>query len=293
MRVALVTRNDADAVAALYAIWRAGLVGVPVNADSTPREVAHVLCDSGAATVVADPASVVLVEAARERGAAPGTVLVTGPRGVLACAGGGGGGTGRRRWRRPGTASRCSSTPRDHRGPRGRCSPTRRRWPTRSRWRRRACGWRSGTRHPRGGRAAPRLDPHGAPPMYAAWAELEGADVLDLGSARYAVSGAPVRPCRPMWSRHPGRPRPPRSARPLPRGARSVQVPGGGRGRGRAAARRDRQAAPPGPPQPLARPALAPRPAGERGRVATTPRAPHAWSRRGWMTRTPRTVRMR
>ena len=53
-RVAIVMRNRPEYLEALYAIWHAGLVAVPVNARLHPHELAHILDDSGAAVVLTD-----------------------------------------------------------------------------------------------------------------------------------------------------------------------------------------------------------------------------------------------
>ena len=53
-RVAIVMRNRPEYLEALFAIWHAGLVAVPVNARLHRDEIAYVLDDSGAAVVVTD-----------------------------------------------------------------------------------------------------------------------------------------------------------------------------------------------------------------------------------------------
>jgi len=53
-RVAIVMRNRPEYLEALYAIWHAGLVAVPVNARLHRDEIAYVLGDSGAAVVITD-----------------------------------------------------------------------------------------------------------------------------------------------------------------------------------------------------------------------------------------------
>ncbi len=53
-RVAIVMRNRPEYLEALFAVWHAGLVAVPVNARLHRDEVAHILDDSGAAVVVTD-----------------------------------------------------------------------------------------------------------------------------------------------------------------------------------------------------------------------------------------------
>ena len=54
-RVAIVMRNRPEYVEALYAIWHAGLVAVPVNARLHRDEIAYVLQHSETAVVVTDP----------------------------------------------------------------------------------------------------------------------------------------------------------------------------------------------------------------------------------------------
>src|SRR4051812_50107465 len=54
-RVAIVMRNRPEYLEALYAIWHAGLVAVPVNARLHPHEFAHILDDSGSAGVGTHP----------------------------------------------------------------------------------------------------------------------------------------------------------------------------------------------------------------------------------------------
>jgi long-chain acyl-CoA synthetase len=53
-RVAILMRNRPEYLEALFAIWHAGLVAVPVNARLHRDEVAYILEDSGAAVVVTD-----------------------------------------------------------------------------------------------------------------------------------------------------------------------------------------------------------------------------------------------
>ena len=53
-RVAIVMRNRPEYLEALFAIWHAGLVAVPVNARLHPDEIAYILDDSGAAVVLID-----------------------------------------------------------------------------------------------------------------------------------------------------------------------------------------------------------------------------------------------
>ena len=54
-RVAIVMRNRPEYLEALFAIWHAGLVAVPVNARLHREEIAYILEDSETAVVVADP----------------------------------------------------------------------------------------------------------------------------------------------------------------------------------------------------------------------------------------------
>jgi acyl-CoA synthetase (AMP-forming)/AMP-acid ligase II len=54
-RVAIVMRNRPEYLEALFAIWHAGLVAVPVNARLHRDEIAYILEHSGTAVVVTDP----------------------------------------------------------------------------------------------------------------------------------------------------------------------------------------------------------------------------------------------
>src|SRR4051794_31830062 len=54
-RVAIVMRNRPEYLEALFAVWHAGLVAVPVNARLHRDEIAYILSDSGTRVVVADP----------------------------------------------------------------------------------------------------------------------------------------------------------------------------------------------------------------------------------------------
>src|SRR4051812_31774677 len=54
-RVAIVMRNRPEYLEALFAVWHAGLVAVPVNARLHRDEIAFILSDSGTSVVVADP----------------------------------------------------------------------------------------------------------------------------------------------------------------------------------------------------------------------------------------------
>ena len=57
-RVALLLGNEPAFCEALYGIWRAGLIGVPINPTSTADEVAHMLSDCGARAIVVSAALV-------------------------------------------------------------------------------------------------------------------------------------------------------------------------------------------------------------------------------------------
>src|SRR5262245_2304268 len=54
-RVAIVMRNRPEYLEALFGIWHAGLVAVPVNARLHRDEIAYILEDSETAVVLADP----------------------------------------------------------------------------------------------------------------------------------------------------------------------------------------------------------------------------------------------
>ncbi len=55
-RVAIWSAKSAAMVAALFAVWRAGAVAVPVNPALRPRQVRHILGDCGAALLLAQAA---------------------------------------------------------------------------------------------------------------------------------------------------------------------------------------------------------------------------------------------
>ncbi|WP_229054733.1 class I adenylate-forming enzyme family protein [Aeromicrobium sp. Leaf350] len=77
-RVGLVMANRIDLVIAYFAVLRGGMVAVPINPRSTPREVERMLADSGARVVLADGTAVDAVRAAA--GAIDHlTVVVDGP----------------------------------------------------------------------------------------------------------------------------------------------------------------------------------------------------------------------
>src|SRR5690349_16411332 len=54
-RVAIVMRNRPEYLEAMFAVWHAGLVAVPVNARLHRDEIAYILEHSGTAVVVTDP----------------------------------------------------------------------------------------------------------------------------------------------------------------------------------------------------------------------------------------------
>ena len=54
-RVAIVMRNRPEYLEALFGIWHAGLVAVPVNARLHPDEIAYILRHSGSRLVLTDP----------------------------------------------------------------------------------------------------------------------------------------------------------------------------------------------------------------------------------------------
>jgi len=54
-RVAIVMRNRPEYLEALFGIWHAGLVAVPVNARLHRDEISYILADSGARLAVVDP----------------------------------------------------------------------------------------------------------------------------------------------------------------------------------------------------------------------------------------------
>src|SRR5581483_2033220 len=54
-RVVLAMANNAEYLAVLFALWRAGLVAVPVNAKLHAREIAFIAADCGAGLCLATP----------------------------------------------------------------------------------------------------------------------------------------------------------------------------------------------------------------------------------------------
>ena len=69
-RVAIVMANRPDYLEALFGIWYAGLVAVPVNAKLHPREVAYILDNAGCRLCIADEAHAADIESVR--GEVPG-----------------------------------------------------------------------------------------------------------------------------------------------------------------------------------------------------------------------------
>lgn len=63
-RVAVVMANRIDLVVAYFAVLRGGMVAVPVNPRSTPREIGRMLADSGARVVLCDEAAAAQVREA-------------------------------------------------------------------------------------------------------------------------------------------------------------------------------------------------------------------------------------
>jgi acyl-CoA synthetase (AMP-forming)/AMP-acid ligase II len=80
-RVAIVMRNRPEYLEALFAIWHAGLVAVPVNARLHREEIAYILDDSGTAVVVTDDEHAEDVEALVDKiDTVRAAVLAPGPR---------------------------------------------------------------------------------------------------------------------------------------------------------------------------------------------------------------------
>ena len=80
-RVAIVMANRADYLEALFGIWYAGLVAVPVNAKLHPREVAYILDNSGCRLCIADEAHAEGIESVRGDLAGLAPPLVAGGEG--------------------------------------------------------------------------------------------------------------------------------------------------------------------------------------------------------------------
>jgi malonyl-CoA/methylmalonyl-CoA synthetase len=74
-RVAFLVPPGADWVSVLLGIWRAGGIAVPLAATHPPAELEHVIADSGASIVVADPAEAPML--ARLAKAAGAKLVVT------------------------------------------------------------------------------------------------------------------------------------------------------------------------------------------------------------------------
>ncbi len=85
-RVAILCPNGAPFVEALYAVWAAGLVAVPLNAGSVAREVAAVLAHVDARAVVVHRELAGVVEAVRDQVPALDHVLVVDDATPLAAA---------------------------------------------------------------------------------------------------------------------------------------------------------------------------------------------------------------
>lgn len=77
-RVAIVMRNRPEYLEAMFAVWHAGLVAVPVNARLHRDEIAYILEHSGTAVAVTDPEHADDVDAT--------TVLAPGPQWERVCA---------------------------------------------------------------------------------------------------------------------------------------------------------------------------------------------------------------
>ena len=79
-RVAIVMANRPDYLEALFGIWYAGLVAVPVNAKLHPREVAYILGNAGCRLCIADEAHAEGIEGVRADlpGLAPPVVVGAG-----------------------------------------------------------------------------------------------------------------------------------------------------------------------------------------------------------------------
>ena len=77
-RVVLCMENRPEFLEALFGCWIGGLAAVPVNAKLHPREVAHIVRDSGAAAVLTSEALAEgIALALREDGAPPPPLVVT------------------------------------------------------------------------------------------------------------------------------------------------------------------------------------------------------------------------
>jgi long-chain acyl-CoA synthetase len=66
-RVAIVLPNVPEFAAVYFGVLRAGLVAVAINTAYTPRELRHVLADSGASLVVGEAESIAAIESVRDQ----------------------------------------------------------------------------------------------------------------------------------------------------------------------------------------------------------------------------------
>jgi acyl-CoA ligase (AMP-forming) (exosortase A-associated) len=82
-RVAIFLDKTLEAVVALYGIWRAGAVPVPINEGLRGRQVRHILDDSGSRVLISSPRKLGGVEPEATAGVAPAEVDI----GALAAAG--------------------------------------------------------------------------------------------------------------------------------------------------------------------------------------------------------------
>ncbi len=77
-RVGVLMKNVPEYVEALYGIWHAGLVAVPINAKLHPREIAYILDNAGAAVCLATPELAAGLADGAERPAGLAHVIETG-----------------------------------------------------------------------------------------------------------------------------------------------------------------------------------------------------------------------
>ena len=80
-RVAIVMANRPDYLEALFGIWYAGLVAVPVNAKLHPREVAYILGNAGCRLCIADAGHADAIESVRDAVPGLGPPVVAGSGG--------------------------------------------------------------------------------------------------------------------------------------------------------------------------------------------------------------------
>lgn len=71
-RVAIVSRNRPEYLEALFAIWHAGCVAVPINARLHRHEIAYVLDHSSSSVVITDDEHADVVETAATGGGRSG-----------------------------------------------------------------------------------------------------------------------------------------------------------------------------------------------------------------------------